>query len=171
MKTTTTIRALSKATPGGSSTLRYATLIPSILPRSTYPLPAADSHRRYYAAPAIVENPEIDTLSPRQPDYPLTESRLDAIRRLLEDDLGGADQWLDRIDTAQHDLRRGRKGVVAGLSHITRLADSAVYGSSLAEHRNLVSALVRDPLGETIQSRQAVLERYKDASSDVLVVQ
>ncbi|RSH94350.1 hypothetical protein EHS25_004153 [Saitozyma podzolica] len=83
---------------------------------------------------------------------------LQEIHRLLLDDIGGQTVWARRVEAAIADLgatRRYRIGVL---------------GDDLAGPKDVVSALLQDPLADSEQSRTALLRRHEDSTRDRLVI-
>ncbi|WVQ83505.1 hypothetical protein IAT38_005646 [Cryptococcus sp. DSM 104549] len=83
---------------------------------------------------------------------------LRGIQELLENEIGGDDVWAKRVQRAAEDLGGKRRGRIA------------VIGDSLAAPRDLVSALLQDPLADHEATRQALLNRHKDANIEVFQI-
>ncbi|OCF42512.1 hypothetical protein I317_03628 [Kwoniella heveanensis CBS 569] len=80
------------------------------------------------------------------------------IKAVLENEIGGDDVWSRRVDAAITDLQAQRNG---------RLA---VIGDSLAAPRDVVSALLEDPLADSEIGRRALLSRHEDANIDIFQI-
>ncbi|WVF66729.1 hypothetical protein IAT40_001471 [Kwoniella sp. CBS 6097] len=80
------------------------------------------------------------------------------IKAVLENEIGGDDVWSKRVEAAISDLQVHRNG---------RLA---VIGDSLAAPRDVVSALLEDPLADSESGRRALLNRHKDANIDIFQI-
>ncbi|WWC98869.1 hypothetical protein V866_005763 [Kwoniella sp. B9012] len=83
---------------------------------------------------------------------------LQDIQNLLENEIGGDDVWSKRIRNSIEDLSAERRGRIA------------VIGDSLAAPRDVVSALLQDPLADTEESRRALLNRHDGANIDVFQI-
>ncbi|KAK8861291.1 hypothetical protein IAR55_002110 [Kwoniella newhampshirensis] len=152
----------SRCRPRQSQLLRKSVLPPS---RSLLPT----QRQRTYAsaaATAITSPPDIPSLiltreTPRS--LPVAgaasiTSLLEDIRRLLVTEIGGADLWLGRVETALEDLelqRRGRIGVI---------------GDPLAAPHDVVSALLQDPLTDSEETRQALIRRHEASNIEVFKI-
>ncbi|KAL7419850.1 hypothetical protein Q5752_005766 [Cryptotrichosporon argae] len=77
---------------------------------------------------------------------------------VLRDDVGGASAWYERVEAAAIDLAQPRRGRIA------------VIGDALSAPRDVVSALLQDPLANSSAVRAALLERYTGAADDALTI-
>ncbi|WVW79700.1 hypothetical protein I302_101670 [Kwoniella bestiolae CBS 10118] len=83
---------------------------------------------------------------------------LQDIQDLLEQEIGGDDIWSRRIRNSLEDLQSARRGRIA------------VIGDALAAPRDVVSALLQDPLADTEASRRALLTRHEGSNIDVFQI-
>ncbi|OXC65339.1 hypothetical protein AYX13_05582 [Cryptococcus neoformans] len=77
---------------------------------------------------------------------------------LLENEIGGDGSWAKRIKRSMEDLAVKRKGRIA------------VVGDTAAAPRDVVSALLQDPLADSATTRQALISRHQDANLDVFEI-
>ncbi|OWZ61402.1 hypothetical protein AYX15_06384 [Cryptococcus neoformans] len=77
---------------------------------------------------------------------------------LLENEIGGDGSWAKRIKRSMEDLAVKRRGRIA------------VVGDTAAAPRDVVSALLQDPLADSATTRQALISRHQDANLDVFEI-
>ncbi|KAK4689708.1 hypothetical protein P7C73_g389, partial [Tremellales sp. Uapishka_1] len=77
---------------------------------------------------------------------------------MLSNDIGGADQWLYRIDATITDLSQPRRPTLG------------VYGDRHSAPEDVVSALLQDPLVDSQESRRLLLARHEDINDDLLSI-
>ncbi|WVR04094.1 hypothetical protein IAU60_001093 [Kwoniella sp. DSM 27419] len=138
--------------------------------RSTSATPVSRSvSRRFYGAVATAPVPTPKTGVPQVESrttatpVPLHGAELVApllrdLQGLLENDIGGDDLLSRRVASALDDLSSQRNGRVA------------VIGDSLAAPRDVVSALLQDPLTGSESDRAALLNRHNDADIGVFQI-
>ncbi|WWC68938.1 uncharacterized protein I206_102874 [Kwoniella pini CBS 10737] len=83
---------------------------------------------------------------------------LKEVQVLLDNQIGGDDIWSRRIRSTLVDLSVERPGRIA------------VIGDELAGPRDVVSALLQDPLADTEESRRALLARHEGSDIEVFQI-
>ncbi|WWC59932.1 uncharacterized protein I303_102495 [Kwoniella dejecticola CBS 10117] len=83
---------------------------------------------------------------------------LEDIRNMLDSQIGGDDVWSRRLRDTLDDLTAERRGRIA------------VIGDDLAGPKDVVSALLQDPLADTDESRAALLSRHEGANIEVFQI-
>lgn len=95
---------------------------------------------------------------------------------LLEDEIGGDGSWAKRVKRSMEDLAVKRRGRIAGEPRIffysLMMADTwnQVIGDTAAAPRDVVSALLQDPLADSATIGQALVSRHQDANIDVFEI-
>lgn len=85
-------------------------------------------------------------------------SALNDIATILHTDVGGSSAWYARVEAALSDLSDSRRG---------RLA---VVGDSLAGPRDVVSAVLEEPLSDSAATTRAIEDRYLGTGDDTLAI-
>ena len=110
------------------------------------------------------------------PEGRKVSTALRSIEQVLKTDLGGTDLWMRRVQAAQRDLQSRRRGRLAGKSSTSQsyITDGmiwiAVLGDDIAGYRDVVTALVYDPLADSEEIRQGLLSRPFRTEDDVIIV-
>nr|ODN98663.1 hypothetical protein L204_02627 [Cryptococcus depauperatus CBS 7855] len=80
--------------------------------------------------------------------------KLEKVKKILQDEIRGDGTWIERVDEAILDLQARRRGILT------------VIGDVYAAPRDVVSALLQDPLADSAETRQALLNRHTDSNID-----
>ncbi|WWC87559.1 uncharacterized protein L201_002449 [Kwoniella dendrophila CBS 6074] len=121
---------------------RYASAATAIQPPEPIPIPIA------------AEEISIKPVQGAETILPVLKD----IENLLQNEIGGDDIWSRRV-----------KGIIRDLS-VERRGRIAVIGDDLAAPKDVVSALLQDPLVDNEESRKALLTRHEGANIDVFQI-
>ncbi|WWD16806.1 hypothetical protein CI109_101238 [Kwoniella shandongensis] len=125
------------------------------------------SQRTYASSATAIRPPEqtVDIIPTSRParSVPVagaasTSLLLEDIRHLLVTEIGGADEWLGRVEAALSDLEAQRRGRIG------------VFGDHLAAPQDVISALLQDPLADSEATRQALLRRHEASNIEVFEI-
>ncbi|WRT65407.1 uncharacterized protein IL334_002350 [Kwoniella shivajii] len=83
---------------------------------------------------------------------------LQDIQQLLDNDIGGDDLWSRRVEDVIEDLQSERRGRIA------------VIGDDLAAPKDVVSALLQDPLADSEETRRALLDRHEGSNIETFQI-
>ncbi|KAL1410163.1 hypothetical protein Q8F55_004168 [Vanrija albida] len=146
---------------------RAPAVVRTLSSRPPFPSPAPSSRRNLAAlatAPADPSLPPPPASAPAPtPSPPVlgaehTRAVLTDIARILSTDVGGSNAWSARVDAALADLRS------------TRRARLAVVGDVLAGPRDVVSAVLEEPLSDSPGTTRAIQARYEGTGDDTLAI-
>ncbi|ODN76969.1 hypothetical protein L202_05532 [Cryptococcus amylolentus CBS 6039] len=134
---------------------------PKTLPGISYRLrrPFASTTPATPSSPSVLrpatspDDPPVPTVTVNGAESVATE--LENIKGLLDKELGGDPIWAERVQSALDDLSLQRRG---------RLA---VIGDQAASPREIVSALLQDPLVDDAATRRAIVDRHQDANIEI----
>ncbi|ODN97240.1 hypothetical protein L198_03803 [Cryptococcus wingfieldii CBS 7118] len=112
--------------------------------------PSSSSDLRPATSP---DDPPVPQVTVNGAEFAATE--LEDIKGLLDKELGGDPIWAERVQSALDDLSLQRRG---------RLA---VIGDQAASPREVVSALLQDPLVDDAATRRAIVDRHQDANIEI----
>ncbi|TXT11021.1 hypothetical protein VHUM_01772 [Vanrija humicola] len=158
---------------GGLRPPRVAARAPAIRTLSTRPTsrtaPTPPAPRpRSFAAVAAAPSPRSDLpppplRAPKSAPTPIsgaerTRAVLSDIAAILHNDIGGSGAWLARVEAALSDLGDARRGRIA------------VVGDTLAGPRDVVSAVLEEPLSDSAGTMRAIQERYLGTGDDTLAI-
>ncbi|TYJ59017.1 hypothetical protein B9479_000005 [Cryptococcus floricola] len=115
--------------------------------------PATPSSSSVLRPATSQDDPPVHQMTVNGAEFAATE--LEDIKGLLDKELGGDPIWAERVQSALDDLSLQRRGRMA------------VIGDQAASPREVVSALLQDPLVDDAATRRAIVDRHQDANIEI----